>query len=276
MLKTRSKKRPETQRRSFLENSQATVNDPFVQTRLKAVFSGQKYFDAPDGRRYELTPLGIFDLLSPDALCYLYLEREEEAKQIFLKAFEGGKKHMEENLNPRRVDTEHPPTFAEHLFQMALYASLASDEKSSHEFFSEAEKYHQRAIEYWTKLFYDRKIEGKIDDDVGYHRLNRSYCLTRLDAFKEALGEAEAAKLAAASAPHKSNLDLPPYKYLPPVLTALCNHKLRPNETTLKEARDAIRRYKEKLETEGFETTGYMLIYDLQQSFPDVYEPVLP
>ncbi|MDX1601374.1 MAG: hypothetical protein R3191_07680 [Anaerolineales bacterium] len=191
------------------------------------------------------------------AVFLFYLGELEKAKEVSLLA----SRFKEERSNMSRVSTMALET----LFEAAIYRSLA--DKGSEE------------IDLWRQIVEgvsDHREETILKNRRAHIWVHQAYAHLKLGEYGKVRDPAVRGLEGIDGghglfeAPHKNSREYA----LVPLIIALAEHLQDGTEETREKAQEALQIYKK--ENTRYGRHGYPVIFDLQFSYPDVFEPVLP
>lgn len=193
-------------------------------------------------------------------LFYLGYENDgykEKAKEVSLLSSQ----HHEEEARK----SSHPVAAVTSMFKAALYRDLSGK--------------HEEALELWQEITAD--VSG-LDEDVVIKTRGATIWVYQAYAYLK-IGEYDRVRDPAMKglegieagrgthkAPHKNSREYA----LVPLIIALAEHLQNGSDETRQQAQEALLEYKQ--ENVRYGRHGYPVIFDLQFSYPDVLDPVLP
>lgn len=186
-----------------------------------------------------------------------YLGEIEKARNASLLHSQHSK---EKYLN----NPDHPAALY-HGFRAALFADLAAE--------------HSEAQGLWKKVTYgiDQLPRETITNYKAFNLLiNQAYGLTKLERFDQVIEPAREGRKGIEQgkgtfdAPHRNSREFA----LAPLLIRLAEFKMNDKKVSREEVQEALQDY--KTENVRYGRLGYPVIFDLQFSYPDVFDPVLP
>jgi hypothetical protein len=232
--------------------------------KLKGYYDPTKKLDLFDKARVSenLKELGVI---------HRFLGNLEASNENFLESSElmwGGER---EQITP---DDEHSENVGGGQLFAAICSNLGGDKERSMQLFKWAAENLELSPERIKMLKPPSPTEQSLQ--LGQLFLEGAYSLIHLGRWHEAQNLAEEVHpLFVHARSHSATIDADEW-YLPDVIVSLCEHKVEDTAESKKTAQQALLKYKRGLRDMFDKLNGYFYIFDLQESFPEVYEPVIP